>query len=120
MKKFLKSFCRIMLWIVAIAALTLSLFLMTNYSRGEARISENKASILEIKEKIVKLEEKITELEEKNKILEEQTKKIDHGLENHIHTQFVLEPYYRGKGNEVQFKNDTVIVDELTDRYSIG
>ena len=102
MKSILKGFLSTILWIVAISALFISLFVMTNYNSGKADVSKNGARILEIEKKIEKLEERIEQLEEN-------IEDLNYDIRNHIHWQYEK---YPTRTDEYYFDRNRVRIKE--------
>lgn len=109
-KKCLKKFFHIVLWIIAILALSLSFITTENINGGKI---SNESSFQKLEEKVVKLEEQYA-------MLEEELEEMRAGVENHIHTQYELIPYYQGKSEELQFEEATVLFENGSSRVEVG
>lgn len=99
MKRFLKVFFNLVLWFIAILALSTSLFLMTKNIESDAN---NKTGTT-----ILQLEKRISELEKTNKQLEEEIEYAQYSVENHIHRQY---EEYPGRMDEYYFDRNRIRV----------
>ena len=97
MKRFLKIFYNLVLWLIAIVALSISLFLMTKNIASDAN---NKTGTT-----ILQLEKRISELEKTNKQLEEKIEYGQYSVENHIHRQYEK---YPGRMDEYYFDRNSI------------